>query len=39
MLDKGLAWKKQLDKVLNKAYKAFSTYRSTSGKTWGLKPK
>jgi hypothetical protein len=34
-----LTWKKQLDKVINKAYKAFWTCRGTFGKTWGLKPK
>jgi hypothetical protein len=33
-LDKGLTWKKQLDKVINKAYKTFWTYRGTVGKTW-----
>jgi hypothetical protein len=38
-LDKGLIWKKQLDKVINKAYKAFWTLRGTFGKTWVLKPK
>jgi hypothetical protein len=38
-LDKGLAWKKQLDKIINMAYKAFWTCRGTFGKTWGLKPK
>jgi hypothetical protein len=38
-LDKGLTWKKQLDKANNKAYKAFWTCRGTFGKTWGLKPK
>jgi hypothetical protein len=38
-LDKGLTWKKQLDKVIDKAYKAFWTCRVTFGKTWGLKPK
>jgi hypothetical protein len=38
-LDKGLTWKKQLDKVIVKAYKAFWTCRGTSGRTWGLKPK
>jgi hypothetical protein len=38
-LDKGLTWKKQLDKAINKAYKAFWTCRGTFGKTWGLKPK
>jgi hypothetical protein len=36
---KGLTWKKQLDKVIDKAYKAFWTCRGTFGKTWGLKPK
>jgi hypothetical protein len=39
MLDKGLTWKKQLDKVINKAYKAFCKYRGTFGKTSDLKPK
>jgi hypothetical protein len=34
-----LAWKKQLDKVVNKAYKASWTCRNTFGETWGLKPK
>jgi hypothetical protein len=38
-LDKGLTWKKQLDKAISKAYKAFWTCRGTFGKTWGLKPK
>jgi hypothetical protein len=38
-LDKGLTWKKQPDKVINKAYKAFWTFRDTFGKTWGLKLK
>ena len=38
VLDKGLTWKKQLDKVINKAYKDFWTRRSMSGKTWGLQP-
>jgi hypothetical protein len=38
-LDKRLTWKKQLDKTINKAYKAFWTCRGTFGKTWGLKPK
>jgi hypothetical protein len=38
-LDNGLTWKKQLDKVISKAYKAFWTFRGTFGKTWGLKPK
>jgi hypothetical protein len=39
ILDKGLTWKKQLDKAMNKAYKAFWTCRGTFGKTWGLRPK
>jgi hypothetical protein len=38
-LYKGLTWKKQLDKVIDKAYKAFWTCSGTFGKTWGLKPK
>jgi hypothetical protein len=38
-LDKGLTWRKQLDKVTDKAYKAFWTCRGTFGKTSGLKPK
>jgi hypothetical protein len=38
-LDKGLTWKMQLDKVINKVYQAFWTSRGTFGKTWGLKPK
>ena len=38
VFNKGLTWKKQLDKVINIAYKAFWTYRSTSDKTWGLQP-
>jgi hypothetical protein len=38
-LDKGLAWKKQLDKVINKVYKAFWTSRGTFEKSWGLKLK
>jgi hypothetical protein len=38
-LDKGLTWKKQLDKVIDKACKPFWTCRGTFGKTWGLKPK
>jgi hypothetical protein len=29
----------QLDKVIDKAYRAFCTSRGTFGKTWGLKPK
>jgi hypothetical protein len=39
ILDKGLTWKKQLDKAINKAYKAFWTCRGTFGKTWRLRPK
>jgi hypothetical protein len=39
ILDKGLTWKMQLDKVTDKAYKAFWRCRSTFRKTWGLKPK
>jgi hypothetical protein len=38
-LDMGLTWKKQLDKVIDKAYNAFWTCRGTFGKTWRLKPK
>jgi hypothetical protein len=38
-LDKGLTWKKRLDKVTDKAYKVFWTCRGTFGKTWELKPK
>jgi hypothetical protein len=36
MLNKGL---KQLDNVLNKAYRPFWMCRSTFGKTWGVKPR
>jgi hypothetical protein len=39
MLDKGLTWKKKLDRVTNKAYRAFWTCRGSLGRTWGLKPK
>jgi hypothetical protein len=39
ILDKRLTWKKQLNKVIDKAYKTFWTCRGTFGKTWGLKPK
>jgi hypothetical protein len=39
ILDKGLTWKKPLDKDINKAYKAFWTCRGTFSKTWGLRPK
>jgi hypothetical protein len=35
-LDKGLTWKKQLDKAIKTA---FLTCRRTFRKTWGLKPK
>jgi hypothetical protein len=38
-IDKGLTWKKQVDKVTDKANNALWTCRGTSGKTWGLKPK
>jgi hypothetical protein len=38
-LDKGLTWKKQWDKVMNKEFRAFWTCRSTFGKTWRLRPK
>jgi hypothetical protein len=37
-LDKGLTWKKQLDKIINKVYEAFWTRRGTYVKTWRLKP-
>jgi hypothetical protein len=37
-LDKGLTWGAQLDKVTNRAYRAFWTSKGTFGKTWGLKP-
>jgi hypothetical protein len=33
-LDKGLTWRKQLDKVINRAYKAFWTCKGMFGKTW-----
>jgi hypothetical protein len=33
-LDKGLIWKKQLDKAISKAYKALWTCRGIFGKTW-----
>jgi hypothetical protein len=39
ILDKGLTWKKQLDKVSDRTYKVFWKCRGTFGKTWGLKPK
>jgi hypothetical protein len=32
-LDKGLTWKKQLDRVTNKVYRAFWTCRGTFGRT------
>jgi hypothetical protein len=38
VLDKGLTWKGQLDKVIDKAYNAFWTCRGMFGKTWGLRP-
>jgi hypothetical protein len=38
-LDKELTWKKQLNKVIDKAYNAFRACRSTVWKTWELKPK
>jgi hypothetical protein len=31
MLDKRLTWKKQMDRVTNKAYRAFWTCRGTFG--------
>jgi hypothetical protein len=34
-----LTWKAQLRNVINKAYRAFWTYKGTSDKTWGLKPR
>jgi hypothetical protein len=37
ILDKGLTWKKQLDSVINKAYRAFWTCRGMFGRTWGLR--
>jgi hypothetical protein len=39
MLDNATTWKKQLDKVTNKACRAFWTCRGTFEKTWGLQPK
>jgi hypothetical protein len=36
-LDIGLTWSTQLDKVTNRAYRAFWTCKGTFGKTWGLK--
>jgi hypothetical protein len=39
MLDKGLTWKKHLDKVISMAYKACWICRGTFGKSWGLKLK
>jgi hypothetical protein len=39
ILDKGLTWKAQLRNVMNKAYRAFWTHKSTFVKTWGLKPR
>jgi hypothetical protein len=37
ILDKGLTWKAQQQSVMNKAYRAFWTCKSTFDKTWGLK--
>jgi hypothetical protein len=39
MLDKGLTWEKQLDRVTNKAYRAFWSCRGKFGRIWGLRPK
>jgi hypothetical protein len=36
--DKGLTWGAQLDKVTNRAYRAFWICKGTFGKTRGLKP-
>jgi hypothetical protein len=33
-----MTWKRQLDNVINRAYRAFWTCRGTFGKTWGLRP-
>jgi hypothetical protein len=38
MLDKGLAWEEQLEKITKRAYRAFLTCKGTFRKTWGLKP-
>jgi hypothetical protein len=38
-MDKELTWKKQVDKVIDKANKAIWTCRGTFCKTWGLKSK
>jgi hypothetical protein len=38
-LDNGLTWKKQLDKVTNKAYSPFWACTGMFGRTWGLRPK
>jgi hypothetical protein len=38
ILDKGLTWKGQLAKVINKASKVFWACRVMFGKTWGLRP-
>jgi hypothetical protein len=38
-LDRGMTWKKQLDKVIKMTYKTFWTCGGTFRKTWGLKPK
>ena len=39
ILDKGLTRKAQQLSMTNKAYRAFWTCKSISGKTWGLKSK
>jgi hypothetical protein len=38
-IEKGLKWEEQVDKVIDKANKAFWICRGTFGNTWGLKPK
>jgi hypothetical protein len=38
-LEKGLIWKKQLDRGMKKVYRAFWTCRGMFGKMWGLKLK
>jgi hypothetical protein len=39
VLDKGLTWGAQPDKVMNRAYRAFWSCRGSIGKTWGPKLK
>jgi hypothetical protein len=39
MLDKGLTWGVQLDKVTKRTYRAFWTCKGTFRKTWGLIPR